>query len=58
MGLLSTIKGFLSTFWSLLKEDWSETDHKLLRVVSAIIGFVVVAAFWFYFFRRIAPWPF
>jgi hypothetical protein len=58
MGKLASLKGFLYTFWSMVKEDWNELDHKLIRVLSAIIGFALVAVFWFYFFRRIAPWPF
>ncbi len=58
MGKLAAIKGIFRTFLSLTKEDWSETDHKLIRVASAVIGFAIVAAFWFYFFRKIAPWPF
>lgn len=58
MGAIQTAKGVLKTFWSLTKEDWGEMDHKAVRVVSALIGFALVAAFWYFFFRKIAPWPF
>ena len=59
--LMSKIKGlkeFLKTFWSMTKEDWSETDHKLLRIASGVVGFAIAAFFWFYFFRNIAPFHF
>ncbi|MFC2143013.1 hypothetical protein ACFLQN_01295 [Candidatus Aenigmatarchaeota archaeon] len=56
--LLKTIKGILKVFLGITKEDWSEMDHKLLRISTAIIMFIIVGFFWYYFLRSIVPWPF
>jgi hypothetical protein len=58
MSKLETMKGILGTFWSMVKEDWADLDHKFLRIVVGAISFALVAVFWFYFFRHIAFWPF
>ena len=55
MSLLKDITGVLKTFLQTSKEDWSEMDHKLVRIASGVIGFAIAAFFWFYFFRHIAP---
>ena len=52
------IKGTLKVFWGMTKEDWSQMEHKLLRIIFGIIGFVIAALFWFYFFRHINPFGF
>jgi len=58
MSKRETIKGIVQTFLQMSKEDWSEMDHKMLRIASGIVGFAVAAFFWFYFFRNIAPFHF
>jgi len=58
MSKWQSIKGVLKTFFQMSKEDWSETDHKVLRIASGVIGFAIAAFFWFYFFRNIAPFHF
>ena len=55
MSRTEDLKGILKVFWSLLKEDFDEMDHKLLRIAAGIIGFVISAIFWFYVFRRFSP---
>jgi len=53
--MLKTIKGILKTFWFLTKSDWEELDHKLLRIASSAIGFILMALFWLYFIKNIVP---
>jgi len=57
MSRFETIKGIMKTFFQIFKEDFSEMDHKLLRIGIGIAGFIVMALFWFYFLRNISPWP-
>ena len=51
MSRLETILGVLKTFARLTREEWDEMDHKLFRVGAGLIGFLVSAAFWYFFFR-------
>lgn len=51
MSLLETVIGVLKTFVKLTKEEWNEMDHKLLRVGAGLVGFLISAAVWYYFFR-------
>lgn len=55
MSRIEMIKGILKTFWTLTKEDWDETDHKLIRIAAGAIGFIVMALFWYLLFRNISP---
>jgi len=50
-----SFKGFLKTFFWLSGEEWRELDHKLIRIVLGVIGFVAVALFWLFFLRSITP---
>ncbi len=55
MSKLETIKGIFKTFLTITMEDWDEMDHKLLRIVAGAIGFVIMAAFWYFVFRNVGP---
>ena len=47
------IKGVSKTFFQLVQEEWEEMDHKLLKIATGIVSFLIAAAFWFFIFRRI-----
>ncbi len=55
MSKIEIIKGIMKTFWILTKEDWDELDHKLLRIATGAIGFVIMALLWYYLFRNVSP---
>ena len=55
MSKLQAIRGVLKTFWTITIEDWDDMDHKLLRIVAGAIGFVIMAAFWYFIFRNVGP---
>ncbi|MCD6557765.1 MAG: hypothetical protein J7K31_01885 [Candidatus Aenigmarchaeota archaeon] len=48
---LKTARGVYRTFIWLVREEWHETDHKLLKIVSGIISFAISVAFWYFLFR-------
>ncbi|MEM7817245.1 MAG: hypothetical protein QXL81_00290 [Candidatus Aenigmatarchaeota archaeon] len=52
---IKSLVGFLKTFVWLTRSEWSEMDHKLLRLAIGIITFVFWAFFWLYFFRSSTP---
>lgn len=58
MGKIDTVRGVMKTLFWLTKDEWSGMDHKLFRMIFGVIGFVVMALFWFYFIRTILPSPF
>ena len=43
---------------SLLKEEWIEMDHKLIRIATGVLIFVLSALFWLYFFKSTSPFHF
>ena len=58
MSKVQAIKGVMKTLFWMTREDWHELDHKFYRIVFGVIGFAVMALFWFYFIRSIFPHPF
>lgn len=52
---ISSIKGVLVTFFSIVKQEWEELDHKLIRIIFGSIGFLLAALFSLYFLRAIVP---
>lgn len=52
------IKKILKETFKELLEDWSETDHKLLKIITGVVSFLIAAFFWFYFFRNTSPFGF
>ncbi|MBI4170762.1 MAG: hypothetical protein HY514_03640 [Candidatus Aenigmarchaeota archaeon] len=52
---IDSLKGIVRTFFWLSKEEWTELDHKLIRIVFGIAGLVAMALFWLYFLRSITP---
>lgn len=52
---LDSFKGFIRTFFWLAREEWTELDHKVVRIAFGVVGFVVMALFWLYFLRNITP---
>lgn len=58
MPKMKAVKGVLKTFWSMAKEDFAATDHKLVRIAVGVVSFVVMALLWFYVFRTISPFRF
>jgi|YelNatPaOPRAMG01_1025707.scaffolds.fasta_scaffold647143_1 hypothetical protein len=55
MGKWQTAKGVLKLMFEMIAEDFHEMDHKLIRIVGGIIIFIIMAWFWFTFFRSISP---
>ncbi|MCX6819162.1 MAG: hypothetical protein NT129_04155 [Candidatus Aenigmarchaeota archaeon] len=55
MSRLKTVKGIISTLWQMTKEDWNLMDHKLIRILTGVIGFAIATLFWYLFFRNITP---
>jgi hypothetical protein len=55
MSKLRAIAGVLKTFLQMSKEDFSEMDHRLLRIGTGIVGFIVMAIFWYVFFSGSSP---
>ena len=55
MPKIDTIKGILTTFWQLTKEDWEIMDHKLLRIMAGVVGFTIAALFWYFIVGNIMP---
>ncbi len=55
MSKLQTAKGVLKTFWFMTREDWDEMDRKMLRIAAGAIGFIIMAAFWYFLFRNVGP---
>lgn len=47
------IKGTFKTFWDMTKEDFEQMDHKLIRIGSMLIGFVIAFLFWFFLLRGV-----
>jgi len=58
MGKIDAIKGVMKILFWLTKDEWSEMDHKVVKLVFGVIGFVAMALFWFYFIRTVLPSPF
>lgn len=58
MSKLGTTKGVLKMMVSMMAEDWQQMDKKFYRLVFGIVGFVVMALFWFYFLRSFSPFGF
>lgn len=58
MGKMQSIKNVFKTLAWLTKEEWDEMDHKLFRIGFGVVGFVIMALFWFYFIRTVLPTPF
>ena len=54
MSRLKTIRGVLDTFWQLTKEEWYVMDHKLMRIATGVVGFVIAVLFWYFFFRNMS----
>ena len=52
---IDSFKGFIKTFFWLSKEEWTDLDHKLLRIVFGVVGFGAMALFWLFFLRNIVP---
>jgi hypothetical protein len=52
---LKSVKGILSMFWKMTKEDYSIMDHKFIKIASAVVGFAIAALFWLFFIRKILP---
>lgn len=52
---LNSFKGFLRTFFWLSREEWTNLDHKMIRIVFGAVGFVAVVLFWLFFLRSITP---
>ncbi len=52
---ISTTIEFIKTFLQSLKEDWDETDHKLLRIVVGGGTMIAMVYFWYYFLRMTSP---
>ena len=48
-------KGTLRTFAWLVGEEWTAMDHKLLRIIASVLGFVAFGLFWFYVLGNIMP---
>ncbi len=55
MPKLATVSGVLKMLWQHTKEDWDEMDHKLLRIAGGVVGFVLMALLWYFFFRNMGP---
>jgi hypothetical protein len=55
MSKLRTITGVFKTLFWVTKEEWSELDHKILRLIFGAVSFVAMALFWFYFLRNVFP---
>ena len=58
MSKLRSVAGIFKTLFWLTREEWSELDHKILRLTFSAASFVVMALFWFYFLRNVFPHPF
>jgi len=52
---VDSLKGFFRTFFWLSKEEWSDLDHKMVRIIFGVGGMVAMALFWLYFLRSITP---
>jgi hypothetical protein len=55
MSKIKIVKGIMTTFWQMAKEDWKLMDHKLIRILMGVVGFVIATLFWYFFFRNITP---
>jgi len=55
MSRLQEVKGIMRTFLWLVSEEWSVMDHKLIRIVAGVIGFTIMALFWYFFIRNFLP---
>jgi len=51
MSAVKTLRGIWRTFFWLVREEWGEMDHKLLKIVSGAISLVIAVAFWYFLFR-------
>ncbi|GEM_PF-1693401 len=52
---IDSLKGVFRTFFWLSKEEWSDLDHKMVRIIFGVGGMVAMALFWLYFLRSITP---
>lgn len=52
MPIKKTIKGIIKTFFWLIEEEWKEMDHKVIKIATGLVSFLIAAAFWFFVFRR------
>lgn len=55
MSIMQTMKGITKTFLWLVSEEWNVMDHKLIRIIAGVIGFTVMALFWYFFLRNFMP---
>ena len=55
MSRIEAVRGLLKTFWTITMEDWDEMDRKMMRKAAGAIGFIIIAAFWYFLFRNVGP---
>jgi hypothetical protein len=52
---IDSLKGLFKTFFWLSREEWTDLDHKLVRIIFGVGGFVAMSLFVLYFLRSIVP---
>ena len=55
---MQTVAGILHTFFGLSKQEFTEMDHKLMRIGVSVATFIAMAIFWMLFLRNIIPFRF
>jgi len=58
MSKIRSLLSFMKMLFIDLKEEWIEMDHKLIRIATGVLIFVLSALFWLYFFKSTSPFHF